>query len=271
MTDPTPQAFDPELDGGESPSSRSAVAAASGSADPALVDDLADRIHSRILVGDFPVGSWLRQEALASMFGVSRTPIREALRKLQADRVVELLPHRGALVRGPSAVDIRESYLIRGELEGLAAELAAARITDEGLLRLRAAEDAFRQALPELETLVRDSGVEAVGSGPWDAANLAFHDAILDAAGIGRLNKLVADLRRTFPRSISWAALSEEASLLEENISQHTRIRAAIERGDSPAARRWMVDHCRRTGDLVATWFETRFQGAPVGGGPGDA
>jgi DNA-binding GntR family transcriptional regulator len=259
MTDPVPQTFESELEDSDAPSGRSAAGAAGG-ADPALVDDLADRIHTRILVGDFPVGTWLRQEALASMFGVSRTPIREALRKLQADRVVELLPHRGALVRGPTAVDIRESYLIRGELEGLAAELAAQRITEEGLSRLRAAEDAFRVALPELAALVRGSGVEAVASGPWDAANLAFHDAILDAAGIGRLDKLVADLRRTFPRSISWAALSEDASLLDENISQHTRIRAAIERGDSTAARRWMVDHCRRTGDLVAMWFEARFQ-----------
>jgi DNA-binding GntR family transcriptional regulator len=247
----------------DAPSGRSAAATA-GVTDPGLVDDLADRIHNSILVGDFPVGTWLRQEALASTFGVSRTPIREALRKLQADRIVELLPHRGALVRGPTAVDIRESYLIRGELEGLAAELAAQRINEDGLRRLREAEDAFRQALPELKAKVDKAGSGVVGSGPWDAANLAFHNAILDAAGVTRLHKLVDDLRRTFPRSISWAALSEEASLLEENITQHQRIRAAIERGDGAAARRWMVDHCRRTGDLVATWFEARFQGEPL-------
>ena len=263
MSQSTPPAREVSVDDDafEASSDRSAVAPAGGGADPGLVDDLADRIHGRILVGDFPVGSWLRQEALASTFGVSRTPIREALRKLQADRVVDLLPHRGALVLGPTAVDIRESYLIRGELEGLAAELAATRITEDGLRSLRDAEDAFRQALPELERLVRDAGTGAVASGPWDAANLAFHEAVLDAAGVARLKRMVADLRRAFPRSISWAALSEEASLLEENISQHTRIRAAIERGDGPAARRWMADHCRRTGDLVASWFETRFQG----------
>ncbi len=232
------------------------------STDPGLVDDLADRIHTRVLTGEYAVGSWLRQEALAQEFGVSRTPVREALRKLQAARVVDVIPHRGALVRAPTATDIRESYLIRGELEGLAAEMAVARIDDEQLRRLREAEEAFRQAIPVLSKIARDQGVEAIADGPWDAANLAFHRAIIDAAGIGRLRPLIADLRKAFPRNLSWAALAEEPSLLEDNVTQHARIRAAIERRDPVAARRWTTDHCRRTGELVADWFERKYAAA---------
>jgi DNA-binding GntR family transcriptional regulator len=228
-------------------------------ADPGLVDELAERIHARILAGDFAVGSWLRQEALATSFGVSRTPVREALRKLQADGIVDVLPHRGALVRGPSEVEIREAYLIRGELEGLAAELAATHINADQLRLLRDAEEAFRRAVPKLVE-VRQTGVEQVASGPWDTANLDFHYVILDAAGVAGLHRLVADLRKAFPRSLSWTALSEEPSLLEDNITQHERVRAAIERGDAAAARRWMTDHCRRTGDLVATWFAVHYR-----------
>ena len=154
------------------PSSRISVEEPLSSTDPGLVDDLAERIHTRVLTGEYAVGTWLRQEALAAEFGVSRTPVREALRKLQAARVVDVLPHRGALVRAPTATDIREAYLIRGELEGLAAEMAVARIDEQQLRRLRDAEEAFRQAMPALKKAAKAGGVEAIAGGAWDAANL---------------------------------------------------------------------------------------------------
>ncbi|MBJ7331468.1 MAG: GntR family transcriptional regulator [Solirubrobacteraceae bacterium] len=224
--------------------------------DPGLVDDLAERIHAQIRSGDFPIGTWLRQEALATAFGVSRTPVREALRKLQADRILEVYPHRGALVRGPTATDLRETYQIRGEIEGLAAELAATRITAEQLERLRAAETKLARGMDALRRFVEREGAGAVRSGPWDAADLEFRDAIVEAAAVERLRRLAGDLRDAFPRNLTWTALAEEPSLLDESFAQRTRIRAAIERQDPVAARRWMSDHLRRTGALVAEWFE---------------
>src|SRR3954465_6210310 len=107
--------------------------------DTALVDRLAASIQARVLSGEFASGSRLRQESLASEFGVSRTPVREALRKLQAAGIVQLEPRRGARVRGPSAREVREAYEVRAELEGLAAALASGRMRDEELYRLRAA------------------------------------------------------------------------------------------------------------------------------------
>lgn len=224
----------------------------------ALVDGLSERIRASIRSGEYPIGTWLRQGALASTFGVSRTPVREALRKLQADRVVEVFPHRGALVRGPSATDLREIYQIRGELEGLAAEMAAERATDEQLQRLRTAEVALGAGFDALRALVARSGVDAVRSGAWDVADLAFRDGILDAAGVERLARMTTDLRNSVPRNLTWSALAEEPSLLDESLAQRARVRAAIERRDGVAARRWMTDHCRRTGALVAEWFERR-------------
>src|SRR3954454_17732051 len=94
----------------------------------ALVDKLAAQLQARVLSGEFPSGTRLRQETLAEEFGVSRTPVREALRKLQATGLVELQPNRGALVRGLSLREIRDAYEVRAELEALAAELAAERI-----------------------------------------------------------------------------------------------------------------------------------------------
>ena len=76
----------------------------------ALVDKLAATIQARVLSGELASGTRLRQEALAEEFGVSRTPVREALRKLQASGLVELRPNRGAQVRGLSPREIRDAY-----------------------------------------------------------------------------------------------------------------------------------------------------------------
>jgi len=103
------------------PRSTRSRAAAHQDGDPALVDRLAATIRSRVLAGEIPTGSWLRQESLAAQFGVSRTPVREALRKLQATGLVQLEPNRGAVVRGLTEREIREAYEVRAELEGLAA------------------------------------------------------------------------------------------------------------------------------------------------------
>jgi DNA-binding GntR family transcriptional regulator len=69
----------------------------------ALVDHIAATLQARVLRGEIPSGARLRQETLAAEFEVSRTPVREALRKLQADGIVELEPHRSAVVRMPTA------------------------------------------------------------------------------------------------------------------------------------------------------------------------
>jgi DNA-binding GntR family transcriptional regulator len=238
--------------------------------DPVLVDDVAERILASIRSGDHPIGTWLRQEALATAFGVSRTPIREALRKLQADRVVEVFPHRGALVRGPTAAEMREAYQIRGELEGLAAELAATRITEDGLRRLLEAERTLAASFEALLAVAASSAPEGIRSGPWDLADLAFRDVLLEAAGVERLARMATDMRDAFPRNLTWAALAEEPSLLDENLAQRARVRAAIERGDAAAARRWMADHCRRTGALVAAWYDERRPAEEQEAGPRD-
>src|ERR1051325_1357293 len=116
----------------------------------ALVDKLAAQLQARVLNGELASGTRLRQEALAEEFGVSRTPVREALRKLQASGLVELRPHRGALVRGLSPREIRDAYEVRAELEALAAEVAALRIRPEQLDRLRRAQGQFRDSLRRL-------------------------------------------------------------------------------------------------------------------------
>lgn len=227
--------------------------------DRPLVDHLAAVLQSRVLSGEIPTGTRLRQEAIASEFGVSRTPVREALRKLQALGVAVLEPNRGAVVRGPSAREVREAYEVRAELEGFAAERAAALITDTQLQRLRNAQRLFQRSISTLVSRRRrapDAHTTWDDDSDWVRANDLFHQAILEAAGNERLLRTIADLHVAYPRALTWSALSESSALLEENVEQHAAILAAIEARDSAAARHAMAEHVRSAGRLIAARLE---------------
>jgi DNA-binding GntR family transcriptional regulator len=230
--------------------------------DAALVDRLAATIQARVLSGEFASGSRLRQESLATEFGVSRTPVREALRKLQAAGIVQLEPRRGAKVRGPSAREVRDAYEVRAELEGLAAALASSRIRDDELRRLRDAQNMFEGSSERLRAWKeREDGVPpppAQAHAEWINGNDLFHLVIQEAAGNERLHSMLADLHQSFPRDLTWIVLGESSHLLEENVAQHAAVLAAIEVRDAETARRRMVDHVRRAGDLVVRRFEER-------------
>jgi DNA-binding GntR family transcriptional regulator len=211
-----------------------------------VVDDLATAIQTRIVTGDIPPGTRLRQEQLAAEYQLSRTPIREALRKLQAEGTVELVPNQGAVVRGTTVRDVREGYEVRAELEGMAAALAATWITDEHLTQLRAAEELFRRAIEDSEP------------GAWARANDQFHEAVQAAAGNERLRRTIRDLQKAFPRRLSWSTLEADSKLLADNVEQHNEILRAIESRDPDAARDAMRRHVLRAGELIARWVERR-------------
>src|SRR6059036_3974410 len=104
-------------------------------------DDIARLLEDEIVAGVIPPGTVLRQEQLSERFDVSRTPVREALRRLAALGLVSFVPNRGVRVRTLSREELREAFLVRAELEGLATELATPRMTDEGLAALDAAAE----------------------------------------------------------------------------------------------------------------------------------
>lgn len=222
--------------------------------DAPLVEDLADRIRSGVMTGRFALGERLTQESLANGFQVSRTPVREALRKLESEGLIELIPRRGAVVRGPSAREIREAYLVRAELEGLAAQLAAEWISESELERLLEANELFRSCADA------QGSDDAAAAQRWTAANDAFHDIIQRAAHNEQLRRTILALHRSFPRSLTGMALSRDRRLLERNVAEHARIQEAIARHDGAKARTAMTEHIRRSGEIVAMWFERHAQ-----------
>jgi DNA-binding GntR family transcriptional regulator len=222
-----------------------------------LVDRLAATIQSRVLSGEIATGERLRQETLAAEFGVSRTPVREALRQLQASGVVTLEPNRGAVVRGPSVQEIREAYAVRAELEGLAAELAAPHLDDAQLQQLQDAEQLFRHSIEEvIEDRRRGVDRHWTTESEWERANNIFHGVIQEAAANRQLLRSIAFLHQSFPRHLTWSALSSNSRLLAENIEQHGRILAAIETRDPATARAAMTEHVRAAGELLARQLE---------------
>jgi DNA-binding GntR family transcriptional regulator len=218
--------------------------------------DLAELLQEQILSGVAPAGSWLRQERVAAEYGVSRTPVREALRVLDAIGMVEVVPHRGALVLGPTLLDIREAYAVRAELEGYAAQLAATWVRDDQLERMEQAESIFERSIAESRDTRPGDAKQPTERPGWSRANDLFHEAILDAAGNTRLTQTVRSLHRSFPRNVTWSTLSGSTHLLQENVEQHRAVAAAIIARDPAAARAAMTAHIQRSGELVAMRYE---------------
>ena len=211
----------------------------------ALVDETAAAIRARIMSGEIPIGAQLRQADLAAALGVSRTPIREALRQLQAGGLIEVLPRRGAVVRVPAPWEVREAYEVRAELEGLACVRAVGEITSEQLDELRRSNDVLR---------------DGHDGGSTTAANDRFHTLIHEIAGNERLARTIRDINDAFPRNVSALVLQDNPRLRANNLAQHERIVEALAAHDAELARREMRDHVIAAGEALARWYERRSQ-----------
>jgi len=233
---------------------------------PKLIEELADRIHSKILAGEYPPGARLKQEILASEFDVSRTPIREALSRLEAKGIVSQAQRRSAVVRTPSSREISEMYQVRAELEGLAAQLSARWITDHQLVELRLAHDAFVQAVKELRAA--GSADRSVGSSReqergfekashrWLEMNGTFHRTIAESSNSRFLARTIQEVTSGYARSVMLSsAFGMNSFRMETTVTQHERILKALEARESARARRAMIEHVLEAGEFVFTSF----------------
>jgi DNA-binding GntR family transcriptional regulator len=221
-----------------------------------LAAEIAQRLQRDILDGRIGLGERLAQDELCARFGVSRTPVREALTKLESSGLVTLRPNRGAIVRTPVRREVQEVYELRAELEGFAAERAAARIDALAMRRMARAQEDLVAVVSGLDPSTASADTElttAIG-----AANDAFHDVILEAADNRTLQGDVLRLRGAFPKDHVTEALRSVDELLALNVDEHELVRAALAAGDGGGARRTMTDHVAHAGRLLLEYLDDR-------------
>lgn len=222
-------------------------------------DEIALVIEEAIVSGELEPGTVLRQEHLSERFLVSRTPVREALRRLAALGLVSFVPNRGVRVRTLSREELREAFLVRAELESLATELAAPRMTDDDLAELEAAEREFAVLTQELRASAGQDTDRWRLTGEWVGANHAFHDVIYRVAGVPLVERLAKGARRTFSGQAVWApGGSEVDALYERNVREHRSIREALAAGSGAGARALAREHVLHSFELLMTVLEQR-------------
>ena len=221
-------------------------------------DQIAQILEREILEGRYGRDEHLQQDELCRRFGVSRTPAREALRKLQAIGLVELVPNRGAMVRLPTLRELREVYRIRAELEGLATELTAANRTDELMAQLHEAQ---RQLAGVVATVRPDQLREADGSLTAEQLrrfNDLFHQLIHTGSGNKTLGRMIQDLQRYFPKDAVRLAIASPTALNRLYLDEHAVILTELAAGHATAARQAMQDHILRSQDMLLDYLRER-------------
>jgi len=212
-------------------------------------------LRERIASGGLGPGTWLREHTVATSLGLSRTPVREALRLLAAEGVVELVHNRGARVVSWSAEDIDEAYRLRALIEGYGAGLAAARADAACVAELRSLQERYEQALdgqdPQPTSAPMSSAPMSsapMSSAPMSSAPMSsaqcnddFHAAVLAASGSARLPVLVA--------AVSSAPLvrrvlhSYDDDDRRRSVMAHRDVITAIANGDADLATSAMSSH----------------------------
>lgn len=199
------------------------------------------RIREQILSGALGAGEQLREEQLAADCGVSRTPVREAMRRLEAERFLRRTDSQRTFVNHWSFEEIEEGFALRGLLEGRAARRAATRIGEDGIARL----DGHNRAIERL-----------LGEGAGDVQgfldhNHAFHAIVLEAASSTNLTQLLTSLVAQ-PIVARTARQYDRAQLLR-SVAEHDELILAFSHRDADWAEAVMTAHIRRAFHALAS------------------
>jgi DNA-binding GntR family transcriptional regulator len=200
------------------------------------VASAADRVYGRlreaILTGDYAGGTWLREERLAEDLRVSRTPIREALRRLGAEGLVAIDLHRGAQVLSWTQQEVDEILSVRAVLESYAMRLASTKVTEENLAHLE-------QLMDVMDAKANSRDEQQV----LESAELAFefHSYLLSLAGNGRLTKVLSAIVE-FPVLHRAQERYSHARLLQ-SLAEHRTLVHALRERDADWAEAVMKQH----------------------------
>jgi DNA-binding GntR family transcriptional regulator len=198
-----------------------------GEAHLSLRDQVLAELRRRIVDAQYLPGERLTEERLAADFGVSRNPVREALRVVEAEGFVEVQPRRGAVVATPDEDTMRDLFAVRALLEPLAARLAALRAQDDELAGLRALLDQARVA-------TEDDDLDRVAE-----LNSALHTRVVELSG----NVWLLQFSRAMYRHVHWVFRLGAATRAAHSWKEHVRLIEALEAHDPDAAELAAAEH----------------------------
>jgi DNA-binding GntR family transcriptional regulator len=194
-----------------------------------LHEDATDRLRDMIVQGELAPGAKLNERVLCERLGVSRTPLREALKTLASEGLVALLPNRGAAVTPLTLETVREVFEVMGALEALAGDLACRHVTDAQLAEIRALH---------FQMLAAHARGDLAG---YFRHNQAIHFAIVAASGNATLAGTYRHLNANVRRARYMANLSR--ARWEKAVREHEDMLAALAARDGPRLQRLLVEH----------------------------
>ncbi len=204
--------------------------------DAALYERVAERLRERILAHSLAPGSWIDEQALTAELGISRTPLREALKVLAAEGLVTMKLRRGAYVTEVSERDLVEVFHLLSLLESDAAASVARDATDAELAELAALHR-------RLEDTVADRDA-------FFAANEHFHMRLLEIAGNRWRNQMVGDLRKVMKLYRHHSLFKQ--GRLEASLKEHRKIMAALKARNPALVQQLMQQHLARGREAAA-------------------
>jgi DNA-binding GntR family transcriptional regulator len=199
-----------------------------------LVDVVAERIEAAIISGQLEPGSRLSEQALASSLGVSRGPLREAIRRLEGRKLLERTPNIGVRVAALSLRDLHEILQVREALEGMACGLAALNMTDADIAGMRKL----------LEAHEKQKSVQENKGYYQESKDFDFHFRVVAGSGSARLAQMLTGDLYYLLRVYRYKSSTKPGRALEA-LQEHRDIVAALERRDAPAAEHAMREHLR--------------------------
>jgi DNA-binding GntR family transcriptional regulator len=214
----------------------------------ALHEQVAQRLRQMLVEGRIAPGAKLNERELSELLHVSRTPLREAIKMLAAEGLVELLPNRGAIAVSLTERDIQDTFEVMAGLEGLAGELAAQRITPQELAEIQAMQFEMMAAYTRRDL----SGYYTLNARIHDAISAAAKNPVLDTV----YRQVNARLQALRFRS------NQDGEKWKRAVKEHEKMIEALAAHDGAAMRQVLLDHLRNKRDVVLEQLREARQGS---------
>jgi len=213
-----------------------------------------DHIQRKIVSGELRSGQVVSEQSLATELGISRTPVREAIRQLEHEGVFKQVPRYGTVVRTLSRRDLMELYELREALEPFAVAQAAGKVGGDDLELLEKLCEEIRTIAVAVKKSKR-STPDTVMMRRLLSADLGFHMVLLRNSGNRRMMKIIGD-SRLLTGIFGMPRQEHDLDVLEETYRFHTRILKAVRDGDAEKARAAMAEHIRTSKEEALGHFD---------------